>query len=239
MIDIISGLRGVKINGKHNKEFGIAMESASIGFPAKKKIKETVPFMNGYYDFSTIGSNGEIMYEEREIDITFGIPAQNKEELQYMYSQILEWCVDISKSQIIFDSMPDYYFEGEVTDSSTLEETMAYGKLQLKFTCEPFKKSITYIGDCLWDPFNFEEDYLEDSTFVISGSGTVGIHNPGRSVRPIINCSAPATMTHNGKTYNLVQGDNEVYGFYFTSGFNQMVINTNGTISFRFRKETL
>ena len=31
---------------------------------AKKKIKETVPFMNGYYDFSTIGSNGEIMYEE-------------------------------------------------------------------------------------------------------------------------------------------------------------------------------
>ena len=37
MIDIISGLRGVKINGKHNKEFGIAMESASIGFPAKKK----------------------------------------------------------------------------------------------------------------------------------------------------------------------------------------------------------
>ena len=239
MIDIISGLRGVKINGKHNKEFGIAMESASIGFPAKKKIVETVPFMNGYYDFSTIGSNGEIMYEEREIDITFGIPAQSKEELQFMYSKILEWCVDISKSQIIFDSMPDYYFEGEVIDSSTIEETMAYGKLQLKFTCEPFKKSVAYIGDCLWDPFNFEEDYLEDSSFVISGSGKIGIHNPGRSVRPIINCSASATMTHNGKTYNLSKGDNEVYGFYFTSGFNQMTIKTNGTISFRFRKETL
>ena len=239
MINIISGLRGVKINGKHNKEFGIAMESASIGFPAKKKIKETVPFMNGYYDFSTIGSNGEIMYEEREVDITFGIPAQSKEELQYMYSKILEWRVDISNSQIIFDSMPDYYFEGEVTDSSTIEETMAYGKLQLKFICEPFKKSVSYIGDCLWDTFNFEEDYLEDSSFFISGTGTVGIHNPGRSVRPIINCSSPATMTHNGKTYNLGIGDNEVYGFYFTNGFNQMTITTTGTVSFRFRKETL
>ena len=239
MIDIISGLRGVKINGKHNKEFGIAMESASIGFPAKKKIKETVPFMNGYYDFSTIGSNGEIMYEEREIDITFGIPAQSKEELQFMYSNILEWSVDISKSQLIFDSMPDYYFEGEVTDSSTLEETMAYGKLQLKFTCEPFKKSALYVGNGLWDPFNFEEDYLEDSSFIISGSGTVGIHNPGRSVRPIINCSAPATMTHNGKTYNLVKGDNNIYGFYFTTGLNEMTIKTNGTIGFKFRKEKL
>ena len=239
MIDIISGLRGVKINDKHNKEFGIAMESASIGFPAKKKIKETVPFMNGYYDFSTIGSNGEIMYEEREIDITFGIPANSKEELQLAYSKILEWCVDISKSQIIFDSMPDYYFEGEVTDSSTIEETMTYGKLQIKFNCEPFKKSVSYVGECLWDPFNFEEDYFEDSSFVISGSGTVGIHNPGRRVRPIINCSANATMMHNGKTYNLVKGDNDIYGLYFTNGFNQMTINTNGTISFRFRKETL
>ena len=239
MIDIISGLRGVKINGKHNNEFGIAMESASIGFPAKKKIKETVPFMNGYYDFSTIGSNGEIMYEEREIDITFGIPAWNKEELQHMYSKILEWSVDISRSQLIFDSMPDYYFEGEVTDSSTLEETMAYGKLQLKFTCEPFKKSVSYVGDCLWDTFNFEEDYLEDSTFVISGSGTVGIHNPGRRVRPIINCSSSSTMKYNGKTYNLVRGNNEIYGLYFTTGFNQMTITTNGTISFKFRKETL
>lgn len=239
MIDIISGLRGVKINGKHNKEFGIAMESASIGFPAKKKIKETVPFMNGYYDFSTIGSNGEIMYEEREIDITFGIPAWNKEELQHMYSKILEWSVDIYKSQLIFDSMPDYYFEGEVTDSSTLEETMAYGKLQLKFNCEPFKKSVSYVGDCLWDTFNFEEDYLEDSTFVISGSGTVGIHNPGRRVRPIINCSSSATITHNRNTYNLVKGNNEIYGLYFTTGFNQMTITTNGTISFKFRKETL
>ena len=221
MIDIISGLRGVKINGK------------------KKKIKETVPFMNGYYDFSTIGSNGEIMYEEREIDITFGIPAWNKEELQHMYSKILEWCVDISKSQLIFDSMPDYYFEGEVIDSSTLEETMAYGKLQLKFTCEPFKKSVSYVGECLWDTFNFEEDYMEDSSFVISGSGTVGIHNPGRRVRPVINCSASATITHNGKTYNLVRGNNEIYGFYFTNGFNQMTIQTSGTISFKFRKETL
>ena len=239
MIDIISGLRGVKINGKHNKEFGIAMESASIGFPAKKKIKETVPFMNGYYDFSTIGSNGEIMYEEREIDITFGIPAWNKEELQHMYSKILEWCVDISKSQLIFDSMPDYYFEGEVIDSSTLEETMAYGKIQLKFTCEPFKKSVSYVGECLWDPFYFEEDYMVDSSFVISGSGTVGIHNPGRRVRPIINCSSSATITYNGNTYNLVAGNNEIYGLYFTTGFNQIIVNTNGTISFKFRKETL
>ena len=239
MIDIISGLRGVKINGKHNKEFGIAMESASIGFPAKKKIKETVPFMNGYYDFSTIGSNGEIMYEEREIDITFGIPAQSKEELQFMYSNILEWSVDIPKSQLIFDSIPDYYFEGEVIDSSTLEETMAYGKLQLKFTCEPFKKSIAYISDGLWDPFNFEEDYLEDFTFVISGSGTVGIHNPGIMVRPNICCSATATRTINGKNYNLVKGNKKVYGFYVTIGVDKKTRQTNGTIGFKVRKEKI
>ena len=84
MIPIISRLRGVAFNSKHNKDFNIAMERKSIQSPSKKKIKDSVPFMSGSYDFSTIGSNGEITYNEREIAVTFGLPANNKEQLQVL-----------------------------------------------------------------------------------------------------------------------------------------------------------
>ena len=62
MNELWSNLRGVTFNGKHNNELCIVMHSKSIQSPPKKKIKETVPFMNGSYDFSTVGSNGEIMF---------------------------------------------------------------------------------------------------------------------------------------------------------------------------------
>ena len=239
IIPIISGLRGFTFNDKHNSEFKVVMHSMSIQPPQKKKVKETVPFMNGSYDFSTIGSNGEIVYSEREITIVLGLPSESKEQLQMLYSKILEWIVDAGKHKLVFDVSRDYYYMAEVEESSSFEEIMEFGKLTLKFIAEPFKKSIDYIGANLWDTFNFEEDYLQDSGYDIVNTQNIILYNPGRTVRPIINCSAPMTMTKGSKTYNLVTGDNQLYGFYLTSLANELVITGTGRINFTFRKESL
>ena len=55
---LISILRGITFNNIHNNTIGVVMHSKLIQSPSKKKIKMTVPYMNGDYDFSTIGSNG-------------------------------------------------------------------------------------------------------------------------------------------------------------------------------------
>lgn len=234
-----TGLRGVTFNGKHNNDLNIVMHSKSIQSPPKKKIKETVPFMNGSYDFSTVGSNGEITYSEREISIIFGLPAETKERLQVLYSKVMEWLVDTGKQKLIFDVMKDYYFMAEVEETTSFEETMEFGKLEVKFKADPFKYSIDYIGSNIWDTFNFEEDYLQDSGYDVIGSKVITLYNPGRTIRPVINCSAPMTLIQNGKSYSLTTGDNKLYGFYLTTLANTLTINGTGRITFTFRKESI
>ena len=239
MKQIISGLRGVTFNGKHNNELDVVMEKKTIQSPSKKKVKDSVPFMNGSYDFSTIGSNGEIVYTERDITITFGLPAETKEQLQVMYSKVLEWLVDVGKQKLIFDVMKDYYFLAEAEETTTFEEVMEFGRLEVKFVVDPFKYSINYVGTNIWDTFNFEEDYLQDSYYDIVGSRTINVYNPGRTVRPVINCNSPMTLIQNGKSYSLSVGDNKPYGFYLNNLSNSLTVNGTGRINFIFRKESL
>lgn len=237
---LISGLRGCKFNNIHNNDIGIVMHNKLIQSPSKKKVKDSVPFMNGSYDFSTVGSNGEITYNEREIIVVFGLPAETKEKLQVMYSQTLEWLVDVGKQKLIFDDIKDYFFMAEVEETTSFEQTMSFGQLEVKFIAEPFKYSVDYVGSNIWDTFNFEEDYLQDSSYNISGTNSITLQNPGRTVRPIINCNTSMVlMEYSGKRYNLISGDNKPYGFYLKNGTNNLEITGNGTINFIFRKESI
>ena len=238
-MSIITGIRGCTFNSKHNDDIGLVMHSKSIESPPKKKIKETAPFMNGSYDFSTVGSNGEITYSERKITVIFGLPAETKEKLEVLYSKALEWLVDIGKSKLVFDVIKDYYFMAEVEETSSFEQTMEFGLLTVTFVADPFKSSIDYIGSNIWDTFNFEEDYLEESYYNVEGTDEIMVYNPGRTVRPIVYCSVPMTLIQKGKSYTLSPGDNKIYGFYLTNGKNNLTITGNGIMNFLFRKESL
>lgn len=236
---LVSGLRGFTFNGKHNNDIGVVMHSKSIQPPPKKKVKESVPYMNGSYDFSTIGSNGEQTFSEREITIVFGLPAETKEQLQVLYSSTLEWLEDVGKQQLKFDVIKDYYYMAEVEETSSFEEVMNFGVLTVKFIADPFKMSVDYVGSDIWDTFNFEEDYAQSNEFNINGSENILLYNPRRSVNPIINCTVPMTVIQNGKTYNLYAGDNKIYGFRLNSLANNIVVNGTGKIKFIFRKESI
>jgi predicted phage tail component-like protein len=239
MIDLYSSLRGFSFNGVHNHDKGVVMHTKSIQPPPKKKIKESVPFMNGSYDFSTVLTNGEMIYEERQISIELGLPADSKEKLQMLYSETLEWLTDVGKSQLIFDDISDYYFMAEVVDAGSFEQTMEFGKLTVTFVADPFKSSIDYVGADVWDTFNFEEDEAQETEFDVMESGTITIYNPGRSVSPTINCSNSMSITIKGYTANLIAGDNKNWAIILGTGTNVIDINGSGHIKFIFRKEKL
>lgn len=236
---IISTLRGFTFNGKHNKDFSVVMHNKSIQPPPKKKIKESVPFMNGSYDFSTIGNNGEIIYDERSITVVIGIPATSKDELFRYYSKVLEWLVDVGQSKLIFDDHNMFYYVAEVVEVSTFEEVMNFGRLTIKFTAEPFKASIDYISDDIWDTFNFEEDYLQNLNFDVINTKTIDIYNSGRITTPTFNTTSTMQITVDGLTYNLTVGDNTFYDFKLQNGKTQVVINGTGHLTILFRKELI
>lgn len=233
-------MRGFMFNNKHSyKDFGLILKKRSIQPPSKKKIKADVPFMNGYYDFSTVATNGEQVYTNRTIEIELGIPSISKSQLHIWYSNILEWLMDTGQQKLIFDDISDIYFLAEIEQAPALDEIIHFGEMKINFVAEPFKYGVNLEGSDIWDTFNFETDYAQITEFEVEGTKTITLYNSGRPVIPIINASSNMTATLGGYTTNLIEGDNKDYQFKLQTGANTIIVNGIGQIKFIFRKEML
>jgi predicted phage tail component-like protein len=226
-------------NRKETDIPGLFLIDRKIYAPTKKKIKVEVPFMHGSYDFSTVGSGGEIVYTQRTIECKFGLKAISKDELQVRYEQFLNWLYDVGQSQLIFDDLSDVYFLAEIEKEPSWREIVAYGETTVTFVCQPFKYGIDYEGDKDWDSFNFLTDYLQEDTYSINGSSVINIYNPGRIVIPDVIVSSNMSCTVNGYTTNFTSINYKDYNFKLLNGTNSISVVGNGNIQFRFRKELL
>ncbi|MBU3153507.1 distal tail protein Dit [Clostridium estertheticum] len=233
---------GITFNGKHSfDDYDLFVMSKSIQPPSKDKIKVPVPFMQGGgWDFSTVGSNGEIIYNTREITIKFCIDTTNVSQLYVKYSEILEWLQGTGQQKLVFDDISDYYFMAEAETPPTFSTFIMLGELEVKFVADPFKIGVDYATNNLWDTFNFEEDYLQDGEYDIVGTKTITLYNPKRLVMPTINVSTAMSIIYNSKTYNLVVGDNKLYGLKLANSVNNIIIiNGTGHIKILFKKVSL
>jgi len=232
----------INFNNKNSyTDLGITIDSFGIQPPAKKKIKESVPFMNGSYDFSTVGSNGEITYSERVIRLKFNLIESNRASLWNKYSEVLEWLLGVGQSQLIFSDMIDCYYLAEVEDAPSFETLIKNGGImEVEFITYPFKFGTNIEGsNQLWDPFNFELDYMQDTELDVVGSEVIQIYNVGKLVSPVVNCSSNMSVVLNGYTANFTTGDNTDWRFKLKPGINNITVTGTGTIKFIFRKELL
>lgn len=233
----------ITFNNKNSyTDFGITIESIDIQPPSKKKIKDSVPYMNGNYDFSTIGTAGEITYNEREIKIKFNLVTRDKLSLYLKYSKVLEWLLGTGQQKLIFNFMSGYYFFAEVESAPSFEEVLQRaGKLEVTFVCEPFKYGSDLAGELLWDNIDFElPDYIQNTSFTISGSQTVTLYNPSsHSIIPKVVVDTNISCKLNNYTANFTTTKNTDWQFKLLPGANVINITGNGNIDFQFRKEVL
>lgn len=236
---------GFTFNNKHSlNDLGVILEYKHILPPAKKKLKLEAPYMNGVYDFSTVGSGGEQVFQQRTIDVKLDLIAKDKtkEQLQKLYSKVCEWLLNCPKSQLIFDDDTGFYYLAEVESVSSFEETWYWGFMSLTFTCDPFKYGSTLYGDnLLWDNIDFDlPDYIQQSSFTVSGTQTINLYVPwGHSYTPVVLCNANMQCTLNNYTANFTPTSNIDYGFRLLQGNNNITINGTGNIEFQFRKEAI
>jgi len=233
-------MNGITFNGKHSyNDFQLIMTGKRISTPSKKKIKVDVPGMHSVYDFSTVASNGDIVYNQRLIEVDLTLLASSKHELHSKLSKVANWLQDTPQGQLIFDDFAYYYFMAEVEDVLNFKEEHNTADIIVKFVAEPFKTGLAYVGNTIWNTFNFDEDTLQSLSFDVVTTKTVSIYNPGRSVTPVINCSTAMSVIFGGVTYNLIIGDNTPFGLKLLNGANSLVINGTGHVNVLFRKVTL
>lgn len=237
---------GLTFNGKHSfEDFGLYIEKKTINPPAKTKILEAVPFMNSKYDFSTIGSGGEQVFDTRTIIVKLALLCYSMEELYTIYSQVLEWLTDCGQSQLIFDFDQAYYYLADVQEASKFEDFAENGELEVTFIAEPFRYSVDYMGDDIWDNFNFLTDYTQytnEFDITETGPGTAVImYNNGRLVKPVINVDVDGMrVNYNNNIYYLNKGDNKLWDLKLENGRNILhFYNALGKVKIIFRCEVL
>lgn len=119
-------------------DFDASISGRRIGIPAKKSIKETFLFSSKSHDFSKM--NGELYWEERELEYEFEITAATPSELEQKKTAFSNWIMNVMNEKIHDPFIPGYHFVGtfeamEYEDDESLEKTVA----TVTFKAYPFK----------------------------------------------------------------------------------------------------
>ena len=132
---------GIRIAGRHSwDDFGLYIKTRNIGLPARKRIRQTVPFCHGSYDFSALG--GEVAYEDRTLSYTFDLAADTLSALEAEKAAVSAWLAQVQEAEIRDDVAPGCHFVGSTSALSWSPEENGYqGELSVQFACYPFKIS--------------------------------------------------------------------------------------------------
>lgn len=235
---------GFMFNGKHtHDDFGITIADKDVGYPDKKKIKVAVPFSNVEYDFSEL--YGEQTYTERKLKFVLNVldkhAVSTTQRINMIETSLSNWLLNTSgKVKLYDDSMPNYYYLAEVEGGLDFNELKNHGTLTVEFTAYPFIISEIEEGNDLWDPFNFELDVAQITEFNVNGTLDVVLYNVGTTgLSPRIESSASMEIIKDGTTYNVSSGTSQSEDFKLNTGENNLTINGNGTIEFKFYKELI
>lgn len=143
---------GIRIGGKHSfTDFGLVVGSRAIGYPTKKSVRKTVPFMNGYYDYTNL--YGSPAWGERIITYSFDVIGFTVEEMEEERTKVINWLCNVHDEDIYDDAFPDYHFHGSF-DSVSVAEDGEQSSLTFSFVCypfvisnEPISKTVTEDGE--------------------------------------------------------------------------------------------
>lgn len=125
------------IGDKHSfDDFGASVAERKNNKPKKKSIKETVPFSNVSHDFSAI--NGELYWEERELEYVFEIIADSAEELEAKKQPFMDWIMNVMNAELHDPFIKDYHFIATYSDMDEDDSEIEKSTITVKFTAYPY-----------------------------------------------------------------------------------------------------
>jgi len=230
---------GFEIAGHHTGEFGLILLERSSPTPSEKEVIETVPFMQGVYDFSMI--LGERIYENRPLAFTFTSFEDKYEKRKVDETVLTNWLMKGGYQPLYDDHARNYYYLAKCTGVQVQDNTAERRlNINVTFDAHPFKKSILEEGHDRWDDFNFDLDVAQPVEYEVGSNLNVNLLNTGSTgVTPTIWASSQMTILKDNVTYTIPSGESKSEAFRLAIGENPMVISGDGTIKFSFFKELI
>ena len=211
---------GIRINDKHSYgNFGLSLKSRNIGLPEKKSIRQTVPYMNGYYDFSAL--NGAPAWGERIIEYSFDVLNENPVELDYFVSYVLDWLGTVQDTDIYDDTTYGYHWHGSYDNASVVwDESGLKAEISVSFVVHPFK-------------------IANEPTAYTMTAGTYTIKNDGMAVAPIVSSDAVAAVQIGTYVSSIPANEVVTLEIDLKRGENTVIVTGEGTVIFSFYEEVL
>lgn len=211
---------GIRINGKHSYgDFGLYLKSRNIGSPEKKSIRETVPFMNGYYDFSAL--NGAPAWNERIIEYSFDVTNDNPVELDNFVSYVLDWLGNVHDADIFDDTVYGYHWHGSYKEANlTWDDSGLQAEISVSFVVHPFK-------------------IADNPTTHSLTAGTYTIANSGMAVAPYVQSDVTAAIQIGSYVSSIPANETVQLEIDLERGDNIVLITGDGTVTLGYYKEVL
>ena len=206
-------------------QFYASVMKRSISAPKKKVIKDTVPFSNLTYDFSAI--DGEIYWEERNLDYIFEITADTPEELEELKTNFQTWIMNVISEKLYDPFIRDYHFLATYSDSSfDDDEGMEKTTVTVKFTAYPYKIA------------NDKKVYTVNVT---TEETVLRVENKSaHRITPVLISDVPVTIKIGNENFQMGAATVKEERLKIGSGSNEISVtatNANGTFTIEFAEE--
>lgn len=211
---------GIRINELHSyHDFKLSIKARSISLPEKKSIRETVPYMNGYYDFSAL--NGAITWNERTIEYTFDVMADNPQALEIDIGRIVDWLCDVHDVDIFDDTLTRYHWHGSYdTCNVKYDDCGECAEIKVAFVVYPFK-------------------IADEPTIYTMAEGQYSIYNTGMIVVPYAYSTSAATVKIGTSIASVPANQKTKLNMDLERGENTVIVTGDDGIEFSFYEEVI
>lgn len=211
---------GIRTGDVHSfSTHGLYIKTRNISLPEKKSIRQTVPFMNGYYDFSAL--NGAPAWDEREIEYVFDAAEDTPSALDKKVSDVMDWLGNIHDEDIFDDTMPGYHWHGSYESSDiSWDESGLKAEISVTFVCHPFKIA----------------NYATSLSFA---TGEHSVYNSGMAVIPYAYSASAAAIQIGNYASSIPAGENVQLAVSLERGKNNVLVSGDSPVIIKFWKEVL
>lgn len=214
-------IKQLRANGKSSyDDFDIYIKERNPSMPSKIINRQSVPGMNGSYDFSEL--YGEVIFKDRTVEYKFDITGWDVEDLDNERRKVFDWIINIHEVEIFDDYSPNYHWFGSYSDGSWKEDA-EQGLLSVKFVVYPFAISN--------NPIELNLKSVPEKQKVIIQN------NSSHRIVPKIITSNQINIEIDDKKVSLNKGEWEINNYYLQKGENELVISGNADVCIKYYEE--
>lgn len=205
-------------------DFEASVKERKIKDGAKKEIKDSVPYSNVTYDFSAI--NGEVYWEDKELEYVFEITADTPEELEVKKIAFKSWLMNVMGEKLYDPFILDYHFIATYKSIDIDDSEIEKSTITATFTAYPYMIA------------NRAREYVVELT--ASEEITVtAVNDSSHRITPTFNADVACTVAMGGSSYAIPVGETTDDSFKLAPGENTLTIRANesGTLRISYHEE--